>query len=544
MSKVNKKLEKHGVALLKGAYDLNYWGKRLREKRLECSEKLIKEFKLSGIESGELVDWLDSNKPAKPAAAKREKTASDKPAAATIAAGVAALPELPELKTFDRVIITAAQNNTAPDPAVWADLQALADHIDAQILICPIWYNKAAFSAAAESDREYFDPALVPFMQTADFSLFGGRVVVHAAAAILATAKQPVTTPVRLNAGELVTIVPATKQQMRTLPRSPATPIKEAWATGVVTGINYTRSRAGTEAAADHCFGGVLIELAEDGRILTRNLMHGSNGFSLPVCDPVAAMVLGDLHCERKDPAIWQRTLDQVEAFRPDVVAVHDILHFETASHHGRNKGDHIYRMQDRLVIDDLRTVIEDLNTLAAICPTVMIVESNHNSALDNWLHDIGYNPKRDPKQAKLYYLLNYLFADAVDTGTERTALQLAFDNLNLFELLPGLADNVIFGRKDQAYIVAGFDLSCHGHHGQNGATGSASQFKRWQVPMITGHTHSPLLDGGRNPLLTVGVTASLDQGYNRGGASTWNQSHAVIFHDGTAQIVPCRGLF
>ena len=195
-------------------------------------------------------------------------------------------------------------------------------------------------------------------------------------------------------------------------------------------------------------------------------------------------------------------------------------------------------------MVEDLRVVIEDLNALAAICSTVMIVESNHNSALDEWIHDIGYNPKRDPKQSKIYYLLNYLFADAVDNGNEKTALQLAFDNLDQFELLPPLADNVVFGRKDQAYIVAGWDLSCHGHHGQNGATGSASQFKRWQIPMITGHTHSPLIDYGRNPLLTVGVTASLDQGYNRGGASTWNQSHAVIFHDGTGQIVPCRGLY
>lgn len=537
---IKKKYQNTALAL---AADLNFWGKRLRDKRLETADRII-----TGqgwdLDAADLEAWLVANKPAKPAAAKREKAASDKPAASTLAAGVAALPELPDLKTLDRVIITAAQNNTLPDPVVWSNLSKLAADLDAQILICPIWYNKAAFSAAAESDREYFDPTFTPYLQTVDFSLFGGRVVVHAAAAILATAKQPVTTPARLNAGELVTVAPATKQQMRTLPRSPATPIKEAWTTGVVTGINYTRSRAGTEAAADHCFGGVLVELAEDGRILTRNLIHGSNGFSIPERDPVAAMVLGDLHCERKDPAIWQQTLDQVKAYKPKVVAVHDILHFETASHHGRNKGDHLYRMQDRSVVEDLRVVIEDLNLLAANCHQVMIVESNHNSALDGWIHDIGYNPKRDPKQSKIYYLLNYLFADAVDNGNERTALQLAFDNLDQFEILPPLADNVIFGRKDQAYIISGWDLSCHGHHGQNGATGSASQFKRWQIPMITGHTHSPLIDYGRNPLITVGVTASLDQGYNRGGASTWNQSHAVIFYDGTGQIVPCRGLF
>jgi hypothetical protein len=537
--------KKQKAAAQKAAQDLNFYGKRLRDKRLQCCERMISENPLlNGLDASVLEDWLLDNQPAKPEKAKREKAAgTDKPAAATIAAGVAALPQLPALVTSDRVIITAAQNNTAPDPAVWAELQRVAAALDAQIIVCPIWYNKNAFSAAAESEKEYFDPAFTPYLQTADFSLFDGRAIVHAAAAILATAKQPVTTPARLNAGELVTVAPATKQQMRTLPRSPAMPVKEAWTTGTVTGINYTRSRAGTEAAADHCFGGVLLEMGEDGKLASYNLTYKAGSIACIGLDQPAVVVLGDLHCERKDPAIWSETLHYLNCSQPSLIVVHDILHFETASHHNRNKGDHLYRMQDRLVLDDLRTVIEDLNTLAEIAPT-MIVESNHNSALDNWLHDLSYQPKRDPKQAKLYYLLNYLFTDAVDQGVERTALQLAFENLDRFDALPELSDAVTWGRKDVSFMSHGFELSQHGHHGQNGASGSASQFKRWQVPMVTGHTHSPLIDGGRNPLFTVGVTASLDQGYNRGGASTWNQSHAAIYDNGSAQIIPIRRLF
>lgn len=530
--------------LIQLAGDLNFYGKRLADKRLECAERMILENQqaLANLNGLDIVKFLLDNKPEKPEKLA-SKPASNKPAAATIASGIAALPELPALKTLDRVIITAAQNNTAPDPVAWSELQRVAEQLQAQIVVCPIWYNKAAFSAAVETDQEYFDPAFTPYLQTADFTLFGGRVVVHAAAAILATAKQPVTTPARLNAGELVTVAPATKQQLRTLPRSPATAIKEAWTTGTATGINYTRSRAGTEAAADHCFGGVLLELAEDDKIGSYNLTLKAGRIACVGLDQPVAVVLGDLHCERKDPEIWEATIQYLEQVQPELIAVHDILHFETASHHNRNKGDHLYRMQDRLVLDDLRTVITDLNTLAEIAP-VFIVESNHNSALDNWVHDLSYQPKRDPKQAKLYYLLNYLFTDAVDHGVERTALQLAFENLDRFDALPELSDRVTWGRKDQAYIVAGFDLGTHGHHGQNGASGSASQFKRWQVPMITGHTHSPLIDGGRNPLFTVGVTASLDQGYNRGGASTWNQSHAAIYSNGMAQIIPIRRLF
>lgn len=542
MIKLNKKL---AVQVLTEAAAVNFYGKRKRDTRLETAENIVAALAIqSEIEPADLVIWLDANKPAQPEKKKRQK-ADNKPAANTIQHGFTDAPALPILfADSNAVIITAAQNNTALNVPAWEALKAFAADTQADLVVLPMFYNKNAFSAAKESESEHFDPAVVPYLVTEDHQLIGDQLVtVRPSAAVVPTAKLPVNAASTLNNGELVTIVGSTKQQLKTLVRSPSMPIRESWATGCVTQINYTRSRAGSEATADHVFGGVLV-INCNGRLYVRNLVF-SNGILLDastIDQRTAVAVLGDLHSERKDPEIWQSTLEWLDYIAPCEIVVHDILHFETANHHNRNKGDHLYRTKDRQVIDDLRQVITDLNELASIAP-IYVVESNHNSALDNWLHDVNYNPKRDPRQAKLYYLLNYLVCDAFDDSDKKgqVALQVAFDNLSKFEQFPELSDRVVFGSMDRSELRYGTDVSQHGHKGQNGSAGSTGLFSRWSFPMVTGHTHSPAIIG---KVLTVGVTASLHQGYNAGGGSSWNQSHALILPNGTRQIYPMRGLY
>lgn len=530
------------TAILAAAKDVNYYGKRLKDSRLECAEEIAAQIGLK-IEPADLMAWLDANKPEK---AKKAPVASDKPAANTILAGHTERPDLPVIAAdLDAVIVVAVQNNTAPHIGAWQALKDFAADVNAHLICAPVYYNKNAFSATVEDENERFDPAFAPYMIDADTAIFGnGLVHLYASAAIPATAKQPVNAAATLNNGELVSIVPALRQQLKTLVRSQSMPIREAWSTGTTTAINYTRSRAGSEAAADHCFGGLLVIRDQlNGRIYCRNLVY-KNGVILDA-DTVepdqAVAVLGDLHSEVKDPENWQNTLDWLERLRPAEIVTHDILHFSTRSHHQIHKGDHLYRTRDQRVQDDLLEVITDLNRLAEIAP-VYVVESNHNSALDLWLNDIGYNPKRDPAQAKFYYLLNWLVCDAIDNGDDcQIALKVAFDNLSAFGEFPELSDRVTFGQMHKSELRYGYDISQHGHKGQNGSAGSTGLFSRWGFPMVTGHTHSPALIG---KVLTVGVTASLDQGYNRGGGSSWNQSHGLILPNGTAQIYPMRGLY
>jgi hypothetical protein len=542
--KLNKALKLQNVLVLQLATDLNFYGKKLRDKRIEVAENIIDELQqqigseIDGMPS-DLVAWLDENKPAKPAKAAKAAKAATKPAANTLEAGHTTRQQLPRIETLDRVIVTSAQNNTEINTPAWQALQAFASEMQAQILILPVYYNKTAFSPSAESEGEYFAEALRPFMVLQDSAIFDGLVTLAALAAVVPTAKLPVNAASTLNAGELVTLVGSPKQQLKTLVSSPSLPTREAWSTGTITNLNYTRSRAGSEASADHTFGGILLDISPDGRIYSSNLVYKNGAIQHYLNDDQAVFVLGDLHCEMKDQDNWERTLDLLDFCNPSLIVVHDILHFSTRSHHNRNDGKHLYQTKDQRVLDDLKTVIVDLNTLAEIAP-VYVVESNHNSALDNWLHDLGYNPKRDPHQAKFYYLLNWLVCDALDDGNGQIALQVALENLDKFEDFPELSGRIEFGRMDQSFTRYGYELSAHGHKGQNGSAGSTSLFSRWGLPMVTGHTHSPAILGS---CVTVGVTASMQQGYNRGGGSSWQQSHAAVLPNGTAQIVPMRGL-
>lgn len=532
------------AAVIAEALALNFYGKRKRDTKLEAAEDIIRALDLKA-EAFDLVVWLEGQKPEK--AEKEKKVASNKPASNTILNGHTERQALPVLyPDADVVIITAAQNNTAPHLAAWNALKQFVSDVAAELVVLPVYYNKNAFSSAVEDENERFDTAFTPYLLQEDSALFGDNIAhLYASAAVPATAKLPVNAASTLNNGELISIVSSPRQQLKTLVSSASMPIREAWATGCMTQINYTRSRAGSEAAAEHVFGAVMI-IRDGDTYFARNLVY-QNGVILdadllPFENSNCVAVLGDLHCEVRDDDNWQKTVDWLDRLQPAEIVVHDILHFSTRSHHNRNSGDHLYRTKDQFVRADLLRVIEDLNTLAGIAP-VYVCESNHNSSLDLWLHDIGYNPKRDPHQAKFYYLLNWLVCDAIDDNKEngQLALQVAFENLSKFGEFPELSDRVTFGRMDVSALRHGTDVSQHGHKGQNGSAGSTGLFSRWSFPMVTGHTHSPAIVG---KVLTVGVTARLQQGYNRGGGSSWNQSHGLILPNGVRQIYPMRGLY
>jgi len=544
--KLAKLKETEIAAVLKAAADLNYWGKRLREKRLECAEKLLAFFAEIKAESGEFVDWLDQRKPAKPAAAKREKAASDKPAASTLI-GSPDRPALPIADTADIVIVVAAQNNTELKPEAWQAVQRLSSELNAQIIVMPNHYNKTAFSAAKESDGEYFAEPIRPYLLDHDVLIFDGLVKLAPSAAGLVTDKLPVNAAAQVNSGERFTIAPHPKQQMRTLVRMLDQPIRQAWTTGTVTGYNYTRSRAGGVAQADHAFGCLVLFRTHGGGVQCTNVRFAADGsYAVAMADESVTayagpddtakpvVVLGDLHCEMKDHGIYARTIDLLCQLDPAVVVLHDVIHFSTMSHHNRNNSAHLYRTKDQTVRDDLAEVIYQLTEIAECCEIVYLCESNHNSAVDHWLNDQGFKPDSSPQNAKLYHLLKYLVCEAIDHDDQRPAWVHALINADLTGL-PALPENVIFGQMDKPYVVYGFDYSQHGHKGNNGSAGNHNQLSRAGLSLVTGHTHSPAITAR---CLTVGVSAKLDQGYNRGGGSSWANSHAIVWPNGEAQIV------
>lgn len=550
---MQKVIDLHRETILAAAKDNNFWGKRLRERKLGLCDAIIKSCGLTQeqLESGFLCDWLNDNQPAKP---KTEKAATSNKLDASTMTGEASkkLAKMPVV-SGEKFIVTTAQNNTTVSP-VFDQLKGLAEEIGATLVVLPVFYNKNAFSSAVESEDEFFAPEVKPFLVEQD-SWLGGEMLVRVmpSAAVNPTAKYPINKGRDLMAGELVNIIPATKQQMLTKPRMPSQPISEVWATGCCTVYNYTRSAAGSEAEKNHVFGGLFVQVdgdkvdvtnirqADDGSLcLLDSGEFGFNVYQRGVTNPSEyrpAVVLGDLHCEMQSVSAYTKTLNWLRALQPSLVAVHDILHFETRSHHNRQSGKHLYKMQvlGQTVHNDLIKVINQLNEIAETTDCVYIVESNHNSALDNWLDDSAYNPKNDPINAKLYYLLNYAMCEALEAGHDKTALELAFTDVLERAGLPELASNIEFGSMGKSKVVHGYDLSQHGHKGQNGSAGNTTLFSKWNVKMVTGHTHSPMIVGD---VYTVGVMAKLNQGYNVGGASSWNHANIVLHPNKTCQLV------
>lgn len=533
---------------LKLAADLNFWGKKVRDSKLNVASQIQKEIgdKLAQATQSDLVSWLTEHKPK--AQAKTPRQQSQKPAADTMTGNEQAQRNNLPVISGRRFIITAVQNNTVP-ASVWPKLLQMAELLEAEIICLPMWYNKNAFSAAKESEKERFNSAFDEYLIDSDCWLgYENAVKLMPEAAVLPTAKQPINSAKNLNTGELLSILPSPKLQMMTLPRMQNDPIREAWTTQTATAYNYTRSRAGSEAESTHCFGGVFVEVCEQsGQVWASNLTQSKDDGELMFITPdnreystlaagydnSAVAVLGDLHCERYDPQIWKTTLDNLDDLAPKLIVVHDILHFETQSHHNRRSGKHNYKMKGRQVEDDLKQVIEQLNQLAQIAP-VYCVESNHNSALDTWLDDHTINSKLLGFDQKLYYLLNWLVCDAIDNQDDSNALELALRNAD-YTSLPQLDSSIVWGRMDKPEIHYNFDCSQHGHKGNNGARGNPNQIKQTGLKTVTGHTHSPAILGYDN--FVVGVTASLNQGYNRGGGSNWQHADVYILPNGVCQM-------
>jgi hypothetical protein len=507
--------------------------------------RIIGQLGLADVEYGELVDWLDENKPvtAKP---KTKRVDNKLPANTMLGSAKQARAET-ELIEGDTFIITSAQNNTETNP-VFQQLKKLADELGAQLLVMPVHYNKTAFSQAVEDSKEFFASEVKPYLLEKNVWLGGlNGVLLQVEAAVLPTAKQPVNAAMQLNAGEAATIVASPKQDMQQIAvmLGQGDNMRQAWTTGSCTQYNYTRSRAGAEAESAHKFGGLLVRVSEHTAHVT-NITQGDDG-SLQhweTLDAQVDVVLGDLHCEMEDKQITADTQDWLNQMDVNRLAVHDILHFATASHHNRKSAKHNYTMMSIgcSVAQDLQKVSDVINGYADLCTELYCVESNHNSAIDNWLDDTSAYVN-DAKNSKTWLMLNYGLRDAIDNGVELTGgLELALSESWDFarELGIELASNIEFGHKHKPERWSGVEVSQHGHKGQNGSFGSTQLFGKSGQTICTGHTHTPAIRGNA---FTVGVTASLDQFYNRGGLSSWNHANVVILPNGTQQLVTLNAL-
>ena len=108
-------------------------------------------------------------------------------------------------------------------------------------------------------------------------------------------------------------------------------------------------------------------------------------------------------------------------------------------------------------------------------------------------------------------------------------------------------ADNVFVSRPDkvrvlpfgQAFVVGPeyrpVHLNFHGHQGRNGAKPSAESHAAGSEAAITGDSHRAEILGN---WLSVGTSTPKKVGYNDGGYSSWSNAFALVYPDGTKQLL------
>jgi hypothetical protein len=249
------------------------------------------------------------------------------------------------------------------------------------------------------------------------------------------------------------------------------------------------------------------------------------------------------LKSEKKDVEVYdlafgRNSNSMIDTLRPKFQFANDLADFTSRNHH--SIGDPYFRFKTHIhgndsVRSDIFNVIATLEDMDRdFCKTV-VVESNHDLALERWLKNADY--KIDPENAIFFLecqLKKYKTIEAGDFGF--SVFEWAVKN-NSKEL-----DHVRFLKTDESFRICdedgnGIECGQHGHNGANGSRGGVAVFQRLGSRHNVGHTHTATIKDG---VYYAGVMAKLDMGYNVGGSS-WSQSCIITYPNSKRTIITIK---
>lgn len=442
-------------------------------------------------------------------------------------------------------VLTTAQNNTEVCPVFFNALMNYIKRMGATLLIAKTTYNLNGFQQAQDAGGVYYVNEVQPFLVDGQISLGGIDFV--AQANVLPTAKNPLAgfegvTPIGIDA-----VIPASKIALKCTASLKGGKGKRLFSTGAVTLRNYIMRKAGAVAATEHNIGALIVDTRGEIPIVRQlELMPNSSGFydngvfydadgGWMDAEP-EALQFGDIHAEKMEAENLESMQALIRFYRPNCIILHDVMDFSSRNHHNVKDCAFMFAQQvkQNTVAGDVKEVTRVIDALLMADPSgemnAHVIESNHDLAINTWLKNADF--KLDPINALTYLQCMTALYQHIDThgNTGFNMLKYCYNNIGGGKF----ADSIVFHETDESVIMAGVEMGCHGHTGTNGSKGSPMQFRALGVPMNTGHTHTPSINGA---CYTAGVSASLEMGYNI-GASSWKLAHVLTWPNGQRQVI------
>lgn len=451
-----------------------------------------------------------------------------------------------------RLVITSAQNATPVNKDFLSSLLRYCIENDAELIVIPYRYkNPTSTWSKANEEEDWWDPSLEPY-------LYNQRKKICANLILLADIKTQPTAVSPLTGFEGIThgesgIVGHPKMQMRVVPTPSHALPKMMHTTGSVTRKNYSDTKAGKKGEFHHVYGALTVEVVgkkfhlrqinadDDGSFIDWDRRYTGRGSH--IAPAALALVMGDTHFRFIDPKVKAATFDKggiINQLRPRHLVWHDLLDGYSRNHHHR--GNVFIELSKRLAGHELHLVGKEVQetisflkgqTINHRCTSV-VVPSNHDDFLRQWV--VNEDWRQDPDNAEFYLETALAMVRSVDTGPGGAECVNPFTYW--VEKACGASDHPGVSVKclglDESFELAGVEMGMHGHRGPNGARGTIKNFSTIGVKTITGHSHTPGIEGGA---YKTGTSTALRLEYTE-GPSSWMHTHCVVYANGKRALI------
>ncbi|SCW95695.1 hypothetical protein [Ancylobacter rudongensis] len=466
----------------------------------------------------------------------------------------------PAGRTF---LFTGAQNDAPVDQDFWRNLNAYAQWLGAEIVVGPWTYETNWWDENNPASRDY-DPVLMPHLCFGQMEI-GPDFVFCGEMNTLPTAARPISDLTTYSRGRWA-VFPHAKLQLLSIPSTdPHTPAHQIMTTGSVTRPMVIPRKAGVKSLFHHVIGATIVEFDEDGTFFCRQLSADENGsfYDLDVLVKAGeistghralAMTAADIHAAKLDrgnclttfgfdPKTQARRSDSLlDTVRPEHLLIHDLHDQESRNHHHEDDVSHNFEMAVRgreSVMGEVQRAVDFLLSIKAPETEIIVVESNHDLALERYVREGRY--RMDGVNFRVGLTLDAAYHDWRAEVAKALDGNLPAPTFSLLEwtmrfLAGPKLHHVKWVHDGQSLVIDGVQVGAHGFRGANGAKGTVAGYARLGQKMSIGDKHSPaILDG-----VYVAGVMQLNHGYNK-GPSGWSVTHILQYRNGKRALVTLR---